>query len=105
MFKFKSLQSKISMVLGLVIIFLSLMENIPLSSLALQVVAIYLITKNIECMVYGNCILSSWSALLLPLLAVLIALMYKISYFEKYADKLDRFIQHVNSFNHEKKVY
>ena len=104
MLKFKSLQSKISIILGIVIIFLSIMENIPLSSLALQVLAIYLITKNIECMVYGNCILSSWSALLLPLFAVLMSLMYKISYFEKYADKLNKFVQHVNSFNH-KKVY
>tara|TARA_B100001093_G_C25965106_1_gene650745 strand:- start:71 stop:433 length:363 start_codon:yes stop_codon:yes gene_type:complete len=95
----RSIQGKISLLLGLIIVFFSLLENLNMYSILIQIFSIYVITKNLECLVYGKCILGAWIGLLIPTVAILIGLMYKISYFDTYRNKFNKIFSYVNKVN------
>ena len=83
---FRSFQSKISILLGLILITLSILENVNSITIILELIGIFIISRNIDCLIYGQCYNASWIALLIPFCAVVIAILYKISYFDKYND-------------------
>ena len=53
-----SLQAKLSIFLGFIIVFFSIIDNIRSELLILQILAVYAISRNIDCMVIGKCIFS-----------------------------------------------
>ena len=70
-----SFQSKLSIFLGLIIVLFSIIDNVKSKLIFLQIVAVYVISQNIDCLVVGNCILSSWIGLIIPIVAFLLTLL------------------------------
>lgn len=77
-----SLQAKLSIFLGFIIVFFSIIDNIRSELLILQILAVYAISRNIDCMVIGKCIFSSWIGLIIPIFAFLLTLLNRLDYFE-----------------------
>ena len=95
----KSIQGKLTILLGILIVFFSLLENINLYALLIQALGIFIIARNIDCYVYGKCILGAWIGLMIPTFVFLLMLMSKISYFDNTKRKLVSLIKYFNKMN------
>jgi hypothetical protein len=100
MYKYiESLQGRISLFLGLIIVFFSLIENLSIYAILLEISGIYFLTRNIDCLIRGGCVLAAWLGLLIPTIAILLTLMYKISYFDTYKNKITSYLEYITKLN------
>ena len=95
----ESLQGRISLFLGLIIVFFSLMENLGIYAIIIEITAIYFLSRNIDCLIRGGCVLAAWIGLLIPTIAILLTLMYKISYFDSYREKINNYLDYITKIN------
>lgn len=96
---FKSLQSKLVVGFGFIALFISLSDTITKYQLFLIFFGYLSLAKNIDCLIYGNCIIGSWFAFLIALFGIIITILYRISYFNKYKHKIDYVTNKINRIN------
>lgn len=94
-----SIQGKLTILLGLLIIFFSLLENISFYAILLQAFGIFIIARNIDCYIYGKCVLGAWMGLMIPTSVFLIMLMSKLSYFNDTKKQIIKLLKYFNKMN------
>ena len=99
-FVFRTLQSKIAVILGIVSILISFSSNIKLLEILVQFITFYFIAKNIDCMIYGKCVFKSWFLLLLPILGVVLTIFYKFNLFKEYHKMIEDKVEKINNLNY-----
>ena len=98
-FIYQTLQSKIAILIGIFSILISASDGIKLNEIFLQFFTFQFISKNIDCMVIGNCNSKAWFTLIIPFFGLILSILFRFNYFkEKHIikDKIDR----INSINH-----
>ena len=99
-FVFKSLQSKIALMCGIISILISSSDGIKLLELLGQFFSFYFIARNIDCLIYGDCVFKSWVILLIPISGIFLSIAYRLDYFKKYKLQIKDNIEKINSVNH-----
>jgi hypothetical protein len=80
---YKSKQSQLIIFLGIIAILISLFKYYNTKLIIVQAIIYYLLAYQSDCLVYGNCNVSSWIVILLPSLAIIIFILDYLKYFEK----------------------
>ena len=96
---FKSIQSKLVVGFGFIALFISFTDTITKYQLFLIFFGYLSLAKNIDCLIYGNCIMGSWLAFFIALFGIIITILYRISYFNKYKHKIDYVTNKINRIN------
>jgi len=99
-FVFKTTQSKLAILFGIISILISASDGLKLFELLAHFFSFYFIAKNIDCLVYGGCISKSWFVLVIPLFGIILSVLYRLSYFDKYNNKIKDKINQINYVNH-----
>ena len=79
---YKSTQAKIIILLGLITILISIFKYNNLKLVVAQSITFYLLAYQNECLIYGNCNISAWFNMLLPVLTTLIFVLDYLDYFK-----------------------
>ena len=79
---YKSTQAKIIILLGLITILISIFKYNNLKLVIVQCITFYLLAYQNECLIYGNCNISAWVNMLLPIITTLIFILDYIDYFK-----------------------
>jgi len=99
-FVFKTTQSKIAIMCGIISIIISSIDGIKLIEILGQFFSFYFIARNIDCLIYGSCVSKSWFIILVLVFGVLLSIAYRLNYFKKYKFKIKDNIEKINSINH-----
>ena len=78
---YKSKQSQLIIFLGIIAILISVFKYYNTKLVIVQAIIYYLLAYQSECLVYGNCGISSWIVILLPSLAITIFILDYLEYF------------------------
>ena len=96
---YKSKQSQIIMFLGIFAILISVFKYYNTKLVIVQAIIYYLLAYQSECLVYGNCKISSWLVILLPSLAITIFILDYFKYFDKFKKRIQFIYSKLNSLN------
>lgn len=62
-----------------------------------QIIIYYFIYKDIKCKIYGNCILSSWIATIIPIIGIIIVILDYLNIFSEKKKKLNLYYSKIKS--------
>jgi hypothetical protein len=96
---YKSKQSQLIIFLGLISILISVFKYYNTKLVLVQAIIYYLLAYQSECLVYGNCQMSSWIVILLPSLAIIIFILDYLKYFEKTKKRIQFLYSKLNIMN------
>ena len=72
---YRSNQSKVILFLGLIAILISVMKYYSFKLILIQAILYYLIAYQSDCLVYGDCKISSWISVIYPSIAIIIFIL------------------------------
>jgi hypothetical protein len=72
---FRSLQSKIFIIVALLTLILSLIKYRSFKFIIIQLIIYIIVSKEIDCSIYGGCHINGWMRVLLPVLIFIIILL------------------------------
>jgi hypothetical protein len=96
---YKSKQSQIIIFLGIIAILISVFKYYNTKLVLVQAIIYYLLAYQSECLVYGNCGVSSWLVILLPSLAITIFILDYLKYFDPIKEKIQFIYSKLNVLN------
>lgn len=96
---YKSKQSQIIIFLGIIAILISVFKYYNTKLVIVQAIIYYLLAYQSECLVYGNCGVSSWIVILLPSLAITIFILDYLKYFDNLKSKIQFLYSKLNILN------
>ena len=96
---YKSKQSQIIIFLGIIAILISVFKYYNTKLVISQAILYYLLAYQSECLVYGNCNISSWIVILLPSLAITIFILDYLKYFENMKKRIQFLYSKLNLLN------
>ena len=96
---YKSKQSQIIIFLGIIAILISVFKYYNTKLVIAQAILYYLLAYQSECLVYGNCNISSWIVILLPSLAITIFILDYLKYFENMKKRIQFLYSKLNLLN------
>ena len=96
---YKSKQSQIIIFLGIIAILISVFKYYNTKLVIVQAIIYYLLAYQSECLVYGNCSVSSWIVILLPSLAITIFILDYLKYFDTLKSKIQFLYSKLNILN------
>ena len=96
---YSSKQSLIIMFLGIIAILISIVKYYNFKLVAVQAIIYYLLAFQTQCLITGNCNLSSWFVIILPSIAIIIFILDYLKYFESVKDKTKKIYSSINFLN------
>ena len=99
LFCYYSKQSKIILFLGFIAILISVFEYYSFKLILGQSIVYYLVAFQSDCLVGGNCHISSWMAILVPSLAIIIFILDYLKYFDVIKEKIKFIYEKINVLN------
>ena len=93
---FSSTQSKVFAFFALISIILHYTKTRNVKILLAKIIAYFIIIRHLECLVYGNCGLSAWLTILLPILLIIIYILDSTKHFEKIKSKIIKLYAKLN---------
>lgn len=96
---YKSKQSLLIIFLGIIAILVSVFKYYNTKLVIVQAIIYYLLAYQSECLVYGNCNVSSWFTILLPSLAIIIFILDYFSYFDILKERIQFIYSKLNILN------
>ena len=72
---FRSLQSKIFILVSILTLLLSIMKYKSVKVIVIQVILYIIVSREIDCYIYGGCNSAGWFRVLLPILIFVIILL------------------------------
>ena len=86
----RSLPSKILIFIGIISAALSIIFKDNIKIVIYQVIAYFLFSSIVNCMIYGGCELGAWSLIIVPVLGAIIIILNKINYFKNLNNKIKK---------------
>jgi len=96
---YRSNQSKVILFLGLIAILISVMKYYSFKLILIQAILYYLIAYQSDCLVYGDCKVSSWISVIYPSLAIIIFILDYLKYFERLKNTTKKIYSKINFVN------
>ena len=86
----RSLPSKILIFIGIISAALSIIFKDNIKIVIYQVIAYFLFSSIVNCMIYGGCDLGAWSLIIVPVLGAIIIILNKVNYFQNLNNKIKK---------------
>ena len=96
---YKSNQSKLILFLGFIAILISVFKYYSFKLILGQSIIYYLLAYQSDCLVYGNCGVSSWLSITFPSIAILIFILDYLKYFDKVKERIQFLYDKINILN------
>jgi len=80
---YRSKQSKLILFLGIIAILISILKYYSFKLILIQCILYYLLAYQSDCLVYGNCKISSWIIVVYPSIAIIIFILDYLKYFDR----------------------
>ena len=96
---YRSKQSQLILFLGLIAIIISIFKYHSTKLVLVQGIIYYLLAYQSDCLIYGNCGISSWIVILLPSLAITIFILDYLKYFDTLKKKVQYLYAKLNFLN------
>lgn len=101
---FNSIQSKIFAFFALISIIISLIKHRNPKLIITKLILYFILIRHLECYIYGNCTLTAWLTIILPILLIIIYILDDIPYFNKTENKLRKLYNKLKSFDFIEKI-
>ncbi len=99
LFCYRSKQSKLILFLGFIAILISVFKYYSFKLILGQSIIYYLLAYQSDCLVYGNCGVSSWMSITFPSIAILIFILDYLKYFDKVKERIQFLYDKINILN------
>jgi hypothetical protein len=99
LFCYKSKQSKLILFLGIIAILISVFKYYNFKLILAQSIIYYLLAFQSDCLVYGNCNISSWMTIIYPSIAIVIFILDYLKYFDNLKKRLKFIYEKINILN------
>ncbi len=99
LFCYRSKQSKLILFLGFIAILISVFKYYSFKLILGQSIIYYLLAYQSDCLVYGNCGVSSWLSITFPSIAILIFILDYLKYFDKVKERIQFLYDKINILN------
>ena len=86
----RSLPSKILIFFGIFSAVLSIIFKDNIKIIIYQIIAYFLFSSIVNCMIYGGCELGAWSLIIVPVLGAIIIILNKVNYFQNLNNKIKK---------------
>ena len=96
---FRSIQSKVAISLGILSILISILRHFSYHKILIQAILYILIARDADCMIYGNCYVTSWTIIIIPIIGVLLFTLDYFKIFDNYYDKISKFHSKMEALN------
>ena len=96
---YRSNQSKLILFLGFIAILISVFKYYSFKLILGQSIIYYLLAYQSDCLVYGNCGVSSWISIAYPCVALIIFILDYLKYFDQIKDKIKVLYEKINILN------
>jgi len=77
---FRSFESKLILFFAIVSIGVSILKKINLQIILIQLIIYFLVARNSDCLIYGNCKRSAHVSIIIPIIGIFIFLLDYIGY-------------------------
>lgn len=102
---FISNQSKLIALFGFISIVISVINKFNIQKILGQLIVYFLIARNADCLVYGNCRTESWLSISIPLIGIFIFLLDNLGVFDRLKKNLKNIKNKINKVNNLKLKY
>ena len=102
---FVSNQSKLIALFGFISIIISILKKFNIQKILGQFIIYFLIARNADCLVYGNCKTESWLSILVPLIGIFIFILDNLGVFDSLKRKFENIEKKINKVNNLKLKY
>ena len=99
LFCYKSKQSKLILFLGFIAILISVFKYYSFKLILAQSIIYYLLAYQSDCLVYGNCGVSSWISIAYPSVAIIIFILDYLQYFDAIKKRIKFLYEKINILN------
>jgi hypothetical protein len=77
---FRSFESRLIIFFAVISIGVSILKNINLQAIIAQIIIYYLVARNSDCLIYGNCKKSAHLSIIIPIIGIFVFLLDYIGY-------------------------
>lgn len=77
---FRSFESKLIIFFAIISIVVSILKQINIQAILAQIIIYYLVARNSDCLIYGNCKKSAHLSIIIPIIGIFIFLLDYIGY-------------------------
>lgn len=91
------LQLKLFLFFSIISIIITIIKYHNINVIMTQLIIYFLIARDINCKIYGNCILGSWIASIIPIIGIIIVILDYLHIFSDFKTKLNLYYTKIKS--------
>ena len=94
---FRSFESKLILFFAVISLVISILKRINYQAIIAQVIIYFLVARNSDCLIYGNCKRSAHLSIIIPIIGIFVFLLDYIGYLELFKEYFVQSMAAVNS--------